>query len=537
MRVNYTASMVPRDDIANKQIQGKEVVRTVKLMLFTTIENASWAADRLVKAGSYPVAHITFRANRDIFRLEPGDPFVLNYPKYGISGAVYRVTGLQEEDVKSEEIIISAIEDIDHATGIITEIGMEGFSSAPDWTMDYLDYVAVLEAPFPLAEEGARSEPKIGIIPCAARKWGDEVGYYLYYSLDGDTYERVAVIKRYNPYGTLAQGWPTRSPFRIGHSNDVAPAEEAICVDFVNPDASVIESCSRENLFAGRNLAMVGNELISFQNITPVDGYDYRYEITDIYRARVDTVAGYHPVGEAFWFVGNRIPVVLSLNELVKGATRYFKIVPFSFVAAGDVSDATAIPVTVTGRSRIPYIPGNFNCNGQSFRATYNVDDPDNAIHLTWSPRYRGQGAGIGNPDEVVDAAPTWEGYFEIEVWVGQTLCETVTAVNDDEYTFTQTDIEGWSTTAGCPGEPCLPSVIGFKLKNYRTFAGTTYSSAKVSLRVACEPDEGPCDCGSATTSTTTTCTTSSTSTFTTTSSSTTWTSTTTSTSSTTSTT
>ena len=121
-------------------------------------------------------------------------------------------------------------------------------------------------------------------------------------------------------------------------------------------------------------------------------------------------------------------------------------------------------------------------------------------IHLTWSPRVRGEGAGLGSADGVTDAPPTWEGLFEIEVWVGATLVKTVSDIDDDEYKFYTEEIKEWGE--GYTGYPCCPSQIIFKLRNYRTEGATEFSSEKTVLKLR---NYDGCDCGTATTTTTST--------------------------------
>lgn len=146
-----------------------------------------------------------------------------------------------------------------------------------------------------------------------------------------------------------------------------------------------------------------------------------------------------------------------------------------------------------------------------------------NILRLTWTTRVRGEGAGIGDPDTVVDAEPTWEGLFELQVWVGGTLVATITGINDDRYTFTMAQLQTYSTLAGCSDAPCLPEILGFKLRGYRVTGGITFYTDWRTLRVRVKAGTaGACTgCGSATTTTTTTSTTTSTSTSTSTSSST----------------
>lgn len=162
------------------------------------------------------------------------------------------------------------------------------------------------------------------------------------------------------------------------------------------------------------------------------------------------------------------------------------------------------------------------------------VDDYDvlgggmaDILRLTWSPRYRGEGAGIGDADEVTDASPTWEGYFELKVWVNGVAVATITPIDDDRYVFSMNQLKNYASAAGCSGAPCLPNVIIFWLRNCRSSGGVTYCTPWEVLRVSIKTgttDECS-NCASATTTSTTTTTSTSTTTATSSTSSTTTTS------------
>jgi hypothetical protein len=106
--------------------------------------------------------------------------------------------------------------------------------------------------------------------------------------------------------------------------------------------------------------------------------------------------------------------------------------------------------------------------NGSSFAARYDTD-----IILTWSPRYRGKGAGIGIPG-VVLAESDREGLFEIEVWVNAVNVRTTTAINAATWTYT--------AAMNTADNGSLASSVVFKLLNYRAEGGITYGSGQVEV-------------------------------------------------------
>ena len=372
--IDYKDSVVQTNDIAARDVVGgRTASRTVKLMMFCSPDNASWAAETGLKEQSYPVAELSFPANRSVFRLEPGDSFVLNYAPYAISGMVCRVVKIQEESLESERITVSAREDVNYIARSVFGPGPVGLAEKPDQTLSLapLTCVKVAEAPYVLA--GA----KVAITTMAGRVSGTETGYEIYMSVDGgSSYGKIGYQTTFNPCGTLVSDWPPASyshgryPYQVGLAADVKPEEVGFQVD-IAVDATLIETITRDLLFTGRNMSLLGDELISFQTITPVGGFSDRYEMTGVYRGRIDTLRQTHLAGTRFMFVGSGFFNYLENPEITVGATRHFKFVPYNAKAIGDISEATAIPITIGGRAKKPYLPWNFMANQGAFRPVY----------------------------------------------------------------------------------------------------------------------------------------------------------------------
>lgn len=147
---------------------------------------------------------------------------------------------------------------------------------------------------------------------------------------------------------------------------------------------------------------------------------------------------------------------------------RKFKFVPYNLKNVGDIADATPLTLSIIGIARTPYRPLNFCANGGSFAARYNTD-----IVLTWSPRYRGKGAGIGIPGVVLPDSYI-EGFFKVEVWVGGVKMRTMTEIDAATWTYTEAmNIED-------NGSPASP--VTFKVSNYKVSFddGQTYESAQM---------------------------------------------------------
>ena len=460
--IDYRESIQVVNDPANLAIVGRVNSKTTRLMMFSKPKNALWAADRALKGEAYPLANITLPVNRDQFRLEPGDLFKFNYSKRGISNMICRVQGISEEGLEdSENIVINAIEDIDYISTQMGVGGVGGIGIVESTELDDLVNVNVIEANYVSIGEG------IAIIPIASKELGIEVGYLLYMSIDGGTsYTKIAQVAVWGVYGTLVADYPIDT-YQI---DDQVGFE----VEFDAPSTELdkMQTVSRAALLLGTNMALLGDEVISFQTVTPVTATKYKLE--GIYRGRFDTVREAHSAAEDFYFIGTEHWVPITHSNIIAGVTRKFKLVPYSMDSVAEISDATELSLTINGRAMTPYMPINLKAEGQGINPTYSSD-----IDLTWSVRKRGTGAGIGDADTVTDASPIWEGFFEVEVWVASALVRTVTAINDDEWTYTS----GMNIT----DNGSLASIVVFKLLNYLETGGITYESDQAEIIVTKE--------------------------------------------------
>jgi hypothetical protein len=451
-----TASPVAKDQ-GNMEILGRVVSKTVKFACFTENRNAVWAGRQQLRKASYPYAMITFSANRKAFQLKVGEVFRFSYAPYNISNMVCRVLLKEEESIESESIKITAMEDI-----FSVALAVEEYTDPDDFTQPGVNFGALpflivdaFEAPFALRED-------LEVVPLAVRRSLNDMGALVHLSIDGGaSYFLLNEVGNIQPYGTLAVA---------AYSADTYPLDEGpgFYVDFADADeAAKIETVSWADVFsAAKNNALMGNEIITFKTFTPVTAT--RYLVSDIVRGRFDTYRMDHAVGEVFWFIGSNIESVKDA-EITPGVTRQFKLVPYNARTAGDVAEAEAVSLALTGRAYTPYIPSNFCANGSSFAARYTDD-----IVLTWSARYRGGGAGLGIPGDIL-ASSSIEGLFRVEVYVGGSLVRTEVALDVTTWTYTE--------AMNLSDNGHLPSEVIFKLSNYRDLeSGEFYESAQAEV-------------------------------------------------------
>jgi hypothetical protein len=450
--LNIRRAQVSADDRGTAEIHGRAITKSVQLMMFGSEENANWAADRAARRAAYPFAEGQITLNREGFKYEVGDLFRLSDSEHDISNMACRVMQTGEGSLEDEKINISFMEEPDYTTQSAALANVSTTGTQRDYGLDPLVYVAVIEAPYSLVEES------IKIIPLASREKGTEVGYELWVSIDGTSYAYLDDVTYYGKYGTLVSEL----------SIDVLTLDKEIGfeVDFVfDDDASTIETITRTQLFNNGNMALLGDELLNFETITPDAVIEGRYAISGLSRARFDSVRKTWPASTPFWVLGTTAIKTMSSTAFLKGATLYFKMIPYNDHFIGEISEAIATNYTFVGRSRAPYVPGNLNKSGVSKNATYGHD-----IYLTWDPRVRGLDAGISDPDSVIDYTPSHEGKFEIEVR------DSVDAL---VRTATEIDIHNWTYTKAMnlADNVTLEDSLTFQLDNYNVTDGVTYTN------------------------------------------------------------
>lgn len=454
--INYKESVVDVDDIANKDIQGKVVEETFQLPMVQLLWQATLIADRLLQSKAYTLANISLVAKRTASRLQRGDLFKFTYTPYGISEMVCRVLDAQEENLESENILLTVIEDINYLSRNIdttneSVLGSEGNTTKPvfQW-LDPLTNVTVIESPFVV------SGNEVAILPIASRVVGTEIGFQVYLSIDGGlSYSLIDTVTSFSPNGTLVAEYPD--------TTNTIDDKTGFEIDSTDIDIHEINSVTRGLLFTGDNFALLGNEFISFQTITPHATIDNRYIITGVFRGRLDTEVETHTIGTDFYYLSNTNTKNVISPKINPGGSVKFKLVPYSKFL-GNISDATVIDLDVTGRAKKPYRPLNLKINTILNNPFYTTDNV-----LTWSPRLRTQGSGIGLANSVTDAAPTWEGLFEVKVYVNDILVRTTLDI--DALTWTYTNAMNITDNGGLADE------VTFKLSNYIIENNYKYSS------------------------------------------------------------
>ena len=354
--LDFKTSVVRVGDIANKQILGKVVNKSYEFPIVNTIQIATLVADDILRSGAFPLADISFKANRMANRLQVGDNFKFSYSKYGIVDKICMVTDIDEGDLSSEVITISCKESIyylSNKTAInANTVGSVGQTSPIlNTPLTVLDFMKIQEAPFLFVGD------EIGVFAVASRGTSAmALGYQVFMSTDdGSSYQLLRAASTFAPHGVLSADYPA----------DTYTIDDTIGfeIDSDDVDIGVIGNMPRPKLFTVENMALLGDEIISFQTINPHPTISNRYIISNIRRAQADTEKQEHLSGTDFFFGGSSRGIYVTQSAIIAGAELKFKFVPVG-QGAGDLSIATVLSLTIEGRAKKPYKPDNLMSDG-----------------------------------------------------------------------------------------------------------------------------------------------------------------------------
>jgi hypothetical protein len=277
--------------------------------------------------------------------------------------------------------------------------------------------IKIVELPYALF-----GEEEISIAILVPRMTGNEAGYHVYMSQDDEEYYRIKTLSTFNPYGILAEAYPL--------TNEIDD-EVGMTIDFDSAqNINLLQSISRTELMGTRNLSMVDDELISFQTVIPITASQYKLE--GVYRGRYGTEHVVHEIAAPFYY-SNVIQPVRHYTFLA-GSTRYFKIVPFSSSQVGSLAAAMTWEFTFSGEAWRPYSPINLKLNNRAKNVKY---DNEEDIVVTWTPRVRGIGTDVGDPEVVIDSEVEHEGKFRVTIDFNGSTVRTAEEINVYTWTYT----------------------------------------------------------------------------------------------------
>jgi hypothetical protein len=368
-RANGKDDSLTVDDTAGHQMVGAPIPATMQYPGFTNRVTAAKVAARDLRALSNPFLQCTIYAGEEARELDIGDCFVLNWLKWGIEGAIMRVTGFALAEGKSEQVRLTCVEDV-----FSTPLNAGSISAPPAVTWESPskppEPVAatsslVFEAPYwALVQEFGQRDvdaeladnPEAGYLAVAAAKPASAMSAKLWTDDGGGYNERVGFD--FAGTGTLAAALDRKATaILLQNTRDLSRVEVGA-------------------------LAQIGAELVR------VDAIDVPSGAVTIGRGILDTVPMEHPAGTRvfFWQDYNGS----DPTQYAEGETINAKITAVSPAGSTPVGTAPELSLEFQGRAFRPYPPGNLTINGDSYLNT----SYEGELTIDWAHRDRLQQTG-----------------------------------------------------------------------------------------------------------------------------------------------
>lgn len=245
---------------------------------------------------------------------------------------------------------------------------------------------------------------------------GDAAGCNLFKSTDGTSYSLFKQFPLETPVGSASTVLATSTKGNV--------FDHTLTVDVVLVHGELV-SDTQINVLNGKNIALLGNELIQFKTATLQAANTYR--LSGLLRGRFGTERemGTHVAGERFVLVDETSWRRLLMNVSEIGLLRFYKAPLFG----ASLSQAAAQQFTNTAVGLKPYA----GCQLAGAR------DGSNNLTITWKRRTRLGGAWRDLVD--VSLGETSESY-EVEVWDSTfaTLKRTITGLSSPSAAYSAAD-------------------------------------------------------------------------------------------------
>jgi hypothetical protein len=287
---NFNPESVQVQDTANIAFSEEVRTQTIDFNGLSNRANAMLVAIRVLRTLAYPISKVTFQTTRKAWNLRIGSVFKWTWAPLGIDGVVYRVTRIAFGEVTDGKITIDAVEDIFGLSFAVYDPPPDSGWTDPGTTLNGTPaapaFEQLEEAPY-----GLTANVGIYVMTLVARADLTESGYQVWQDL-GKGYTQTAEISSFTPLGLLEGAYSAATPARD---------TTGFTLQAAGIDLNLLESTDIGGLFAGANLALIDEELVSFRTVTVnIDG---TITLGDVIRGAYDTIPVDHASGAQVYIV------------------------------------------------------------------------------------------------------------------------------------------------------------------------------------------------------------------------------------------
>ncbi|TWH48563.1 phage tail protein [Sporomusa sp. KB1] len=381
-KAQYEQSSVDDNDPAVIEInQGSKAPKSYDYPYFTSAENALWAAKREAAQQGYPLATGTIEGNRTLYAIRTGHVVRLDWPAYGYSNLMLRVTDVDLGDFIDGTIKLEVIEDV-FGLGK-TEYG---FSGSTNWQDPKKFPTGVQEYRFMELPYELMPDKDSYIYGMAAKPDADTQRWTIWRQTATMPMNSTNSTTQWTPVGKIIYDYPEfgdaidMNGFEI---IDISGLDRLVSATFPNGSPNI------EIARKGGKVLLLGNELMAWSSITKLPSGNWR--INGIIRGIFDTVPVAHGSGEKLFFldpgtyanVTTGGPVCLAGNAV----TETYNITTATAYSTEELNPQKAVSVTTVHRSERPSPPGCIRMSSFGVSESTKIDNPIGDISFSWSHR------------------------------------------------------------------------------------------------------------------------------------------------------
>ncbi|MCW2283379.1 hypothetical protein M2323_001207 [Rhodoblastus acidophilus] len=315
---------------------GRRIGSTVAAHEICDAVTAQTSAQLILQRGLYIRNTFSFKLSMEFCLLEPMDLVTLTDAALGLNATVVRIVEIEEDSegaltITAEEFPQGVATATRYPTQVRTNGAPDANAAAPP-----INTPLIIEPPPSLT--GGVVQVWIG----ASGRNGDPNwgGCYVWASLDGASYTRVATVSSPASQGVLLASLPA-----YGGANP--DAANLLNVD-LSQSVGVLDSVSATAAAAGVTLCYVDSEYLSFATAT-LTGPD-QFRLSQLYRGLATLPAGAHAAGSAFCALDSAI-LRYDLSPSQIGQTIYLKFQSYNIFGGGlqDLATCVAYSHKITG--------------------------------------------------------------------------------------------------------------------------------------------------------------------------------------------
>lgn len=339
--MDYSTRSLVVTNTAIEQLVGYKKTLAVNLSAFNDVDTASKRIWELMKRLSYPVANVTFKTNLSFMSIDRGDVVQISNGDYTISSAYFRVYSVNYSNIDKNEIAFELKQVPERLFDTSYQL-----AGTADWTntvpsyVDAIVYQRIFEMPYNKFTQRSQT-----YLLLASRQIGNELGFYVIQSSGGTDYSTVFNATTWSQRGTLDEAY-------VGSYN--VDDDIGILYTPTIMEDPIFDSISRVDLFVSRRVAIIDDEIISFQTVTP-EGPGNSIRLTGCVRGLLNTPVITHTIGTEIWITD--ISETNLLTVAIGTISFFVKYLPYNAFTILDESSAMAMNPTYEYKAVTPWTP------------------------------------------------------------------------------------------------------------------------------------------------------------------------------------